>query len=264
MEAVAKAEHHEAVLEQGELARAALREHRHPSRPEHAPGDDADRSPASAVNDSPGKKGRESDSREIEELSPLALALEVSSAGKLGLWDRVSSVMSKALVSPSLRGVAGARLYNALIGAAVSCGRPQRGLDVFREMEEEAAGRGGGGHTSKSNLKQSRRYELLPGCGPLPVPDLGTFMATLDACAAVGGEESITLAIGVTKSAAAATGDAADSARRLPLRKLAVVLNRAGEVCASSGADSAGTALMAKARELASDGLEPGDDDSDE
>eukprot|EP00904_Undaria_pinnatifida_P005078 jgi/Undpi1/16/HiC_scaffold_1.g00016.m1 len=145
------------------------------------------------------------------ELNPGGLAYEVAAAGRLGMWDRVSPVMAKAMRSPSLRGVAGARLYAALIGAATACGKPERGLEVFREMSDDAAatastasggdggvgeaGVGGGGGGGGLGLGAGRR---------LPPPDAATFMAALDACAAVGGEESVALAVGVTKEAAAA------------------------------------------------------------
>lgn len=175
--------------------------------------------------------------------------------------------MAKAMRSPSLRGVAGARLYAALITAATACGRPERGLEVFREMEAEAAA------CARLGVLASKGEDLAVGedvsdgatwqsgggkARRLPPPDGATLLAALDACAARGGKESVALAIDVTKAAVAATKELADNAENgaasrgaLSSRKLAAVLKRAAEVCAAAGADSTAKALVAKAVEIA-------------
>lgn len=231
MEVAAAAGRDDAVLAQADAARSAFG------------------APEAAVDSSDSHSDNFSD----KELSPGALAHEVAAAGRLGQWDRVSPVMSKALRSPSLRGIAGARLYAALISAAAACGRPQRGLEVFREMEADVdrATKGGGGNDAEGN-------------GRLPPPDYATFLAALDACEAVAGQESIALAIGVTKAAAAATGrtEGAGSSGTvraiLSNRKLASVLARAGEVCGAAGAVSTAAALAAKAVEIGAMDVNPG------
>lgn len=255
MEAAARDGRHEAVLEQGQLAREAIRSAR------RVPRDDADETPsrrgggdggadegvgpeAEAAGDGggPGK----------DELSPLALSFEVSAAGELGLWERVSPVLSRATRSPALRGVAGVKLYSALIGAAVACGRPQRGLEVFREMEEEASGRAGGGRGGSARGGHRDPAASVAGCGPLPPPDARTYAAALEACAAVGGQESVVLAIDVTRSAAAASvaKGAREASPRLSSSDLAAILGEAGRVCAAAGNHSAGEALAGKANEM--------------
>lgn len=254
METAADADHHQEVLEQGELARAAIR------AAKRDPGSE-DKAPAVREGVSDVKDTDSDDHQERDELSPLALALEVSAAGNLGLWACVSPIMSRAMNSPALRGVAGARLYSALIRAATACGHPRRGLEVFREMEgeHEAAARSSGG--GKSQRKRGRSAAIPVGCGPLPSPNSGTFLAALDACAAVGGWESVELAIEITKSAASATmieaeiGESNRGTRpvaKLSADKLAVVLGRAGEVCSAAGAHPAALALRAKAEEIGS------------
>lgn len=79
------------------------------------------------------------------ELNPAALAHEATAAGRLGQWDRVSPLVAKAMRSPEMRGIAGARLYSALITAAAACGKPRRGLEVFQEMLASSGGDGGDG-----------------------------------------------------------------------------------------------------------------------
>lgn len=219
----------------------------------------------------------------------------------------MSPLVAKATRSPDLRGVAGARLYAALISAASACGKPRRGLEVFEEMleSEEASSAAaaaatdsvGGGERSTGAAAQASLGDgvewsedirghgvnspgfddeegvvvaageaLLRGGGGrrLPPPDTATFLAALDACAAVGGEESVSLAVGVTKQAAAAArevqervgtiGGGGVAKARLSTRQLAAVLSKAAEVCAAAGKESTAEALAAKAAQLSADG----------
>lgn len=239
------------------------------------------------------------------ELNPAALAHEAAAAGRLGQWDRVSPLLAKAMRSPEVRGVAGARLYSALIEAAAACGKPRRGLEVFQEMLAASGGEGGEGDAlgrtaaqaslSKGDAgwgdrvwgeglddaseEEEEGVHLAGGGGGggggrrLPPPDGATFLAALDACGAVGGEESASLAIGVTKDAAAAarefqqrdgggdsgSGSGKATKARLSTRRLAEVLSKAGEVCAAAGKESTAQALAAKAVQLGGGG--GGDDD---
>lgn len=128
MAAAANAGRDDVVLKQSDAARAALRK--------------AEAVAASESNESYDEShenyGRSS-SRRDGELSPAALALEVAAAGRLNQWSRVSPIMAMAMRGSSLRGSAGVRLYAALIGAAAACGKPQRGLEVFREMSEDSS-----------------------------------------------------------------------------------------------------------------------------
>lgn len=180
------------------------------------------------------------------ELNPAALAHEATAAGRLRQWDRVSPLVAKAMRSPDLKGIAGARLYSALISAAAACGKPKRGLEVFQEMLASSGGDGGedgegggegvlGATAAQASLSSGEvewgeqvwgegldddasggggAVDMLVlarsvggGGRRLPPPDGATFLAALDACAVVGGEESASLAIGVTKDAAAAARD---------------------------------------------------------
>ncbi|CAM9386504.1 unnamed protein product [Scytosiphon promiscuus] len=305
MSSALAAGHPEAVLAQADAARAALRE--------------AASSSSSSAYDNDGGGGGAS------ELNPAALAHEAAAAGMLGQWDRVSPLVAKATRSPDLRGVAGARLYAALISAASACGKPRRGLEVFEEMLESSSsssssaspssgaaagsarggepGEGSGGAlrgaaAARASLASSGegvqwsddvRGQGLdgPGAGEeeaagmdggsdgdglwgggggggrmLPPPDTATFLAALDACAAVGGEESVSLAVGVTRQAAAAArelqergGSRGGAARaRLSSRQLAAVLSKAAEVCAAAGKESTAEALAAKAEQLSGEG----------
>ncbi|CAM9515495.1 unnamed protein product [Ectocarpus fasciculatus] len=276
----------EAVLAQADAARAALR--------------DASSS-SSAEYDHGGSRGGGGGG--VSELNPAALAHEATAAGRLGQWDRVSPLLAKAMRSPDLRGVAGSRLYAALITAAAACGKPRRGLEVFEEMVEESrsgddGGAGGNGDgeaavlgaaaaaalasggvewsdsisaedgTTTDGGAMGEAFSRSGGGGErrLPPPDGATFLAALDACAAVGGEESVTLAIGVTKDAAAAArefqrlaggagaGGDAKKKPRLSSRQLAAVLSKAGEVCAAVGKESTALALAAKAEQLSGGG----------
>ncbi|CAM9576262.1 unnamed protein product, partial [Laminaria digitata] len=272
----------DAVLSEADAARAALREADAPSdapTPYGADNHNRDSGGGSASSGSGGGGGGGSGGGGGRggELNPGGLAHEVAAAGRLGQWDRVSPLMAKAMRSPSLRGVAGARLYAALIGAATACGKPKRGLEVFREMSDDAAAgaaaaaaaaataavkSGGVGETGVGGGGGDGDGLGLGSTGGrrLPPPDAATFMAALDACAAIDGEESVALAVGVTKEAAAAarlsSGAAVDGgasrAKKTSIssRNLAAVLARAGEVCASAGKASTAQALTAKASEL--------------
>ncbi|CBJ32111.1 conserved unknown protein [Ectocarpus siliculosus] len=282
----------EAVLAQADAARAALR--------------DASSSPSSSSGydhgASQGGQGRGGGGG-VRELNPGALAHEAAAAGRLGQWDRVSPLLAKAMRSPDLRGVAGCRLYAALITAAAACGKPRRGLEVFQEMVEESRSGGGGGSAggngdgvdaavlgaaaavvsggvewsdsmsgedgTTGEVAMEEAFSRSGGGGErrLPPPDGATFLAALDACAAVGGEESVTLAIGVTKDAAAAArefqrpaggGGGGDAKKpRLSSRQLAAVLSKAGEVCAAVGKESTAIALAAKAEQLVGEAEAP-------
>lgn len=247
MAAAGAAGRDDAVLAQADAARRALRE-----------------SHSVAPNSESGDIGHGSTDHRAGELSPAALTHEVSAAGRLGQWDRVSPLMAKAMRSPALRGVAGARLYAALIGAAAACGKPERGLEVFREMLADSTptevaslqeGGEGGEHGDYAEAGASRGEAGRR----LPPPDGSTFIAALDACAAVGGEKSVKVAIGVTKRAAAAARDSQErgegatgtgKSATLSRRQLAAVLARAGEVCAAAGSTSTADAFAAKALEI--------------
>ena len=242
-------------------------------------------------NEKPGAGGGGGDG--TGELNPAALAHEATAAGRLGQWDRVSPLVAKAMRSPELRGIAGARLYSALIAAAAACGKPRRGLEVFQEMLASSGGDGGGedgggggrdalGATAAKASLSTGEVEWgegldgtagegevgMLGAGGggggggrrLPPPDGATFLAALDACAAVGGEESASLAIGVTKDAAAAArefqqnGGGTARKARLSTWRLAEVLAKAGQVCATAGKESTAEALTAKAVQLGGGG----------
>lgn len=272
MAAAGAAGRDDAVLAQADAARRALRE-------SHSVAPDSEK----RVDGDHGSSSSGTDNNRVVELSPAALAHEVSAAGRLGQWDRVSPLMAKAMRSPTLRGVAGARLYAALIGAAAACGKPERGLEVFREMLADSAAasstevapssplREGGGDGDEHGDDDGGGAEAAVGAGGrepepgrqrlLPPPDGATFIAALDACAAVGGEKSVKVAIGVTKRAAAAAaaargfqegGEGASGSSRATLsrRRLADVLARAGEVCAAAGSTSTAEAFAAKALEI--------------
>ncbi|CAM9588434.1 unnamed protein product [Ectocarpus sp. 13 AM-2016] len=282
----------DAVLAQADAARAALR-------------DASSSSSSSSEYDRGASRGGGGG---VRELNPAALAHEAAAAGRLGQWDRVSPLLAKAMRSPDLRGVAGSRLYAALITAAAACGKPRRGLEVFQEMVEESRSGGSGGSaggngdgvdaavlgaaaavvsggvewsdnifgedgtTGEEVMEEAFSRSGGGGGGGgverrLPPPDGATFLAALDACAAVGGEESVTLAIGVTKDAAAAArefqrpadgGDGGDAKKpRLSSRQLAAVLSKAGEVCAAVGKESTALALAAKAEQLVGEAEAP-------
>lgn len=251
MGAAAAAGEYDAVLAQADAARAAL-----------------------------GGAGRGGD------ISPAGLAHEVAAAGRLGLWDRVAPIAAKAMRSPSLRGVAGSRLYATLISATAACGRPERGLEIFHEMEAEAGTSSSSSTAARAGstgvgLLDDGTWEGGPvgggggGAGPrggggggrLPPLDIATFLAALDACAAVGGEESVKLAIGITETAAGAakkergeervkeragvSSSAKADGALLSGRKLIKVLQKASEVCAAAGAASAAESLTSEAARLA-------------
>lgn len=117
------------------------------------------------------------------------------------------------------------------------------------EGQEEMLGPGGGGGGGRGG-----------GGRRLPPPDGATFLSARDG-AAVGGEESAALAIGVTKDAAAAArefqrdGGAGEPRKaRLSTRRLAEVLSKAGEVCAAAGKESAAEAFAANAVQLGGGG----------
>lgn len=274
----------DAVLELADAARAALR-----VADALAPiEDDADNVADSDYYDANAGDNARGGGR--GELSPGALAQEVAAAGRLGQWDRVSPIMAKALRSPSVRGVAGARLYTALIGAAAACGKPERGLEVFDEMSSDAesrrskrAGVSGGNDQSSTTDEAVEQVGADRPMMLLPPPDIATFMAALDACAAIGGERSVPLGIGVTRQAATAAreyqeegatksnaaptdsplsgsveskqqtltkGRKGRTSSGMTNRRLALVLARAGEVCAAAGAASTAEALARKALEM--------------
>lgn len=220
--------------------------------------------------------------------------------------------MAKAMRSPELRGVAGARLYSALISAATACGKPRRALELYQEMlESSSSGGGGGGGGGRGgemlgaaaaqaalspggvewneDIVGEGNIDIAAGAGGggsggggrrLPPPDAATFLAALDACAGLSGEESVSLAIGVTKNAAAAarefqrggggggtsggttTDNKAAAKARLSSQRLSEVLSKAGEVCAAAGKESTAQALAVKAAQL-DGGDEVGGDSSD-
>lgn len=220
-----------------------------------------------------------------DEISPAGLAHEVAAAGRLGLWDRVAPIAAKAMRSPSLRGVAGSRLYATLISATAACGRPERGLEIFREMEAEASmslssSSATGGRSPGVGPLDDGTWEGGPaggggggarprgggGGGRLPPLDVATFLAALDACAAVGGKESAKLAVGVTETAAGVTKAGGEERAKegaevsspaeavgtwLSGRKLIKVLEKASEVCAAAGAASAAESLTSEAARIA-------------
>lgn len=261
MTAAASAGRDDAVLAQADAARAALRDSDSSALASEGGDGDIDTS-SSGGGSSIARRG---------EISPAALAIEAAAAGRLRQWDRVSPLVAKAM--RPLRGSAGARLYAALIAAAAACGKPERGLEIFREMAS-----GDGDSDADGGLSGRRR---------LPPPDGATFMAALDACAAVGGERSVELAIAVTKHAAAAAREFRDNgggagggseelgsslpdpssstkspaAARKPAlssRRLAAVLARAGEVCSPFAATTA-EALKRKSLELGGGGETEGE-----
>lgn len=214
----------EAVLAQADAARAAFA-FRNAASGDAFPGDGATLSSTNDVIRGANRQRNFPQRRRWRgELSPEALTHEAAAAGRLGRWDRVSGIIDAALAKtptrggeeegPIMRGVAGARLYASLISAAIACGRPERGLEIYQEMTEEE-----NNYSDESDDKDTTKYDYEGNINGertpmthgqrlrLPPPDWATLLAALDACQALnndrGSDSVVGIAIGVAKQAAA-------------------------------------------------------------